>query len=65
METETLDRIRTFLQRPGITQTMLANAADVHPNTLIGATRGDWNPGPKTRRKLFAAVDRLEVALAA
>lgn len=36
----------------------LAEAADVHRNTLRAATRPDWSPNVATVRKIINALDR-------
>lgn len=56
-------RIRDFLKRRGVTKSLLAGAAGVHPNTLRTVHDAEWNPTAKTLDALDAAVSRLEKAM--
>lgn len=56
-------RIAAILDRPGMNRVLLAQAADVHRNTLDGFDRPEWNPQKQTLDRIMAAVTRLEKAL--
>lgn len=53
---QSIMRIRSHLQSPGVTKRGLADAAGVHPNTLQGVERPDWNPTAGTLRALEAQL---------
>ena len=61
---DTISRIREHLQQPGVTKTGLAAAAGLHPNTLLGMDRPNWNPTAETLRKLEDAISPPESAAA-
>lgn len=56
-------RIAALLERPGMTKTLLAQAAGVHRNTLDACEEWYWNPQKQTLDKIMAAVERLEKAI--
>lgn len=60
MINEAITRIREHLQKPGVTKRDVALAAGLHPNTLIGMERDDWNPSANTLIALEAAISRPE-----
>jgi lambda repressor-like predicted transcriptional regulator len=48
MVTSTIERIRAYLKRPGVTKKALAVQAGLHPNTLQGVDDPTWNPSAST-----------------
>lgn len=56
MVRDTISRIREHLQKPGVRKGEFAVRAGLHPNTLIGCDRGDWNPTAETLMKLEAQL---------
>jgi DNA-binding XRE family transcriptional regulator len=63
MPNEHIERVRAFLARPGMTKRLLAQAANVHRNTLQDAEKDCWNPHTRTLQALVEAVVRLEKAI--
>ena len=51
-----IHRIRLHLASPGVTKKGFAEAAGLHPNTLQGVEREDWNPTADTIRALEAQL---------
>lgn len=52
MVTETIEQLRAALRLPGFTKKSLAKAAGIHPNTLLGCEREDWNPTANTLKAI-------------
>ncbi|MGL4834317.1 MAG: hypothetical protein ACRCXH_07900 [Shewanella sp.] len=52
MVTDTIRQLRIALRQPGFTKRKLAKDAKIHPNTLLGCERDDWNPTANTLRAI-------------
>jgi transcriptional regulator with XRE-family HTH domain len=52
MVTETIERIRLVIRDKAITKSALAERAGLHPNTLQGVERDDWNPTASTLKAI-------------
>lgn len=57
----TIERIRAVLRtKQGVTPAGLAGKAGLHPNTLYGADKDDWNPTAKTLLLIEPLLPELE-----
>lgn len=63
MVEKSMNRVRAFLRLKGVTKSLLAATAEVHPNSLRNVDSADWNPTAKTLQALDAAAIRLEKAM--
>lgn len=52
MISDTIERLRDALKRPGFTKKLLAEKASIHPNTLLGCESDNWNPTLSTLRAI-------------
>ena len=52
MVTDTIERLRAALKRPGFTKKDLARKANIHPNTLLGCENDAWNPTANTLKAI-------------
>lgn len=60
MVSSTIERVRAYLQRPGVTKKALAEQAGLHPNTLQGIENKSWNPTAATLIALEAQLPPAE-----
>jgi transcriptional regulator with XRE-family HTH domain len=52
MVTDTIQRLRSALKRPGFTKKDLARRAGIHANTLLGCESDEWNPTANTLKAI-------------
>jgi len=58
------DTVRSAVARSAISKAELARAAGMHPNSLSGLEREDWNPRWQTLSDLCKAVESIKMARA-
>lgn len=58
------DTVRDAVARSAISKAELARAASLHPNSLLGMEKDDWNPRWDTLRRLCDAVQEIKLARA-
>jgi hypothetical protein len=57
-----IHRVREHLRRPDVRKKAFAESAGLHPNTLAGVERDDWNPTAGTLLALERELEKVEAA---